>query len=62
MINNNFSSITIKYTIQYKSYSKYNSEDKYEMTKMKNQRSCRVHALLLIIMILIDNNINQLLL
>ena len=39
MINNNFSSITIKYTIQYKSYSKYNSEDKYEMTKMKNQRS-----------------------
>ena len=39
MINNNFSSITIKYTTQYKSYAKKKSEDKYEMTKMKNQRS-----------------------
>ena len=59
-INNNFSTITIKYTTQYKSYSNIISEDKYEMTKMKNQRSCRIHALLLIFMILIDNHMNQL--
>ena len=51
MINNNFCNITIKYTTQCKSYSNFTSEDKYEMTKMKNQRSCRIHALPLIVMI-----------